>query len=69
MSENSNLKSEDQMRVEAEQRYARENPERIESNKRLVAREKKNKLKSKLNRAILVVFVLIIIVFLILFFL
>ncbi|GKQ42838.1 hypothetical protein RD055328_07610 [Companilactobacillus sp. RD055328] len=64
-----NFEEKDKQRLEAEERYARENPERIETNRRLVAREKKNKLKSRLNRAILVVFVLIIIVYLILFFL
>lgn len=67
--DNNNFEEQDRQRVEAEERYAREHPERIENNRRLVSREKKNKLKTRLNRAILVVFVLIIIVFLILFFL
>ncbi|MDO1605279.1 hypothetical protein Q2T76_04315 [Lactobacillus sp. YT155] len=66
---NSNFETDDQKRLEAERQYASQNPERIETNRRIVAREKKNKLKSKLNKAILVVFVLIIIVYLILFFL
>lgn len=67
--DNNNFEEMDKKRVEAEEQYAREHPEKIESNRRIVAREKTNKLKTRLNRSILVVFVLIIIVFLILFFL
>lgn len=63
------FKERDRKRLEAEKRYARQHPERIESNKRIVAREKTTKLKSRLNKAILMVIVLIIINYLVLFFL
>lgn len=63
------FKERDRKRLEAEKRFAKEHPERIESNKRIVAREKTTKLKSRLNKLILGVIILIILDYLVLFFL
>lgn len=58
----------DQKRREVEQEYQQEHPDQIREEKELSFENKTNKLKKKLNIAIITVFGLIIIVFLILFF-
>lgn len=58
----------DQERMRAEEEYRREHPDQIMQEKLESFENKTNKLKKKLNIAIITVFGLIIIVFLILFF-
>lgn len=58
----------DQERIRAEEEYRREHPDQIIQEKLESFENKTNKLKKKLNIAIITVFGLIIIVFLILFF-
>lgn len=58
----------DQQRREVEERYRQQHPDQIKQEKELSFEHKTNKLKKKLNIAIITVFGLIIIVFLILFF-
>lgn len=57
-----------QQRQQVEAEYRREHPDQIRQEKELSFEHKTNKLKKKLNIAIITVFGLIIIVFLILFF-
>ncbi|WP_225423819.1 hypothetical protein [Companilactobacillus zhongbaensis] len=58
----------EQKRQEVEKRYQEQHPDQIKEEKELSFENKTNKLKKKLNIAIITVFGLIIIVFLILFF-
>ncbi|WP_125769621.1 hypothetical protein [Companilactobacillus furfuricola] len=58
----------EQKRLEVERQYQEEHPDQIKEEKELSFENKTNKLKKRLNIAIITVFGLIIIVFLILFF-
>lgn len=60
------LRDQERKRVEAE--YRREHPDQIEQEKMISFENKTNRLKKRLNIAIITVFGLIVIVFLVLFF-